>query len=265
MVWIGIPVGLYLLLCLVMFLVQDALLFPGAGRSAGTVQVPAGVTLRWLTRPGGERFRVAESGPASPVAVMVFFIGNGEDMHSAVLWAQDLVPFGLHMVVAEYPGYGESDGAPGVSSLLEVAESTGDYGAERARELSVPLMVGGSSLGTFCAVHLAAQGRGERLLLKAPLTSTLAAARRSFPWLPVGWILRHRFDSLANAPKVQCPTLIVHGERDSLVPISMGRELCDAIAGPARLLAVAGHGHNDDSLSPTGPVAAEVRDFLRGK
>ena len=56
MVWIGIPVGLYLLLCLVMFLVQDALLFPGAGRSAGTVQVPAGVTLRWLTRPGGERF-----------------------------------------------------------------------------------------------------------------------------------------------------------------------------------------------------------------
>ena len=33
MVWIGIPVGLYLLLCLVMFLVQDALLFPGAGRS----------------------------------------------------------------------------------------------------------------------------------------------------------------------------------------------------------------------------------------
>ncbi len=265
MVWIGIPLGLYLLICLLVFAAQDWLLFPGAGRSEGPLHLPPGVQVRWLTRPGGERFRVAESTPDAPHGVMVFFVGNGEDLHSAVFWAQELVQYGLLAVVAEYPGYGESEGTPGVASFLEMAETTAEYGALRARELGLPLMVGGSSLGTFCAVHLAAQGTGERMLLKSPPTSTLSAAQRSFPWLPVGWLLRHRFDSLALASSVRCPTLIAHGEVDRLVPADMGRELSEALAGPTRLLLVPGQGHNDPFLSPDGPLASEVGAFLRGR
>lgn len=262
MVWIGLPLGIYGLLCLLVFLVQDKLVFPAAGGFSGTLQVPDTVRVRWLTRPGGERFRVAEAGPARPVGVMVFFVGNGEDLSSGLFWAQDLSEYGLRAVVVEYPGYGESEGSPSVDSLFEAAETAADHGRRIARELSVPLMVGGSSLGTFCAVHLAARGVGERMLLKSPPTSTLAAARASFWWLPVGWLLRHRFDSLELAPKVRCPTLIVHGDRDRIVDAAMGQELGEAIAGPSRLVLVPGHGHNDPSLSPGGPVDAEVRAFL---
>ncbi len=264
MLWIAIPLGIYLLLCGLVFLMQDFLTFPGAGRDTGSVEIPAGVQVRWLERPGGERFRVAESVPAAPRGVLVFFVGNGEALGSAVWWAEDLAQYGLHTLVVEYPGYGESEGTAGIASILEAAETAGDHGAELARELAVPLVVGGSSLGTFCAVHLAAQGRASRMLLKSPPTSLAAVARMRFPWLPVGWLLRHRFDNLGRAEQVHCPVLVVHGDRDQLVPSSMGDELTKAFAGPARFLLVSGHGHNDPSLSSSGPVALEVRTFLGG-
>ena len=264
MLWIAIPLGIYVLLCGLVFLMQDFLTFPGAGRDTGSVEIPAGVQVRWLERPGGERFRVAESVPAAPRGVLVFFVGNGEALGSAVWWAEDLAQYGLHTLVVEYPGYGESEGTAGIASILEAAETAGELGAELARQLAVPLMVGGSSLGTFCAVHLAAQGRASRVLLKSPPTSLAAVARLRFPWMPVSWLLRHRFDNLAVAGQVHCPVLVVHGDRDQLVPSSMGDELSKAFAGPSRFLLVSGHGHNDSSLSSSGPAAAEVRAFLGG-
>jgi uncharacterized protein len=88
------------------------------------------------------------------------------------------------------------------------------------------------------------------------------AAQQRFWWLPVGVLLRHRFDSLAIAPQVHCPVLIVHGDCDEIVPLALGQHLCAAFAGPAELIVVPGAGHNDLSLGMHGPVGGRVGAFL---
>ncbi|MBL8736481.1 MAG: alpha/beta hydrolase [Planctomycetes bacterium] len=257
--------GGYVAIVLALWLRQDAMVFAGAGypdRGVPAMLRPAEV--RWLGE-GAERTRLAVVRPeGTPSALVVYFGGNGEDLYATAGTAGVLLGYGVEAWGHEHPGYGASPGQPGVASFLAAAERTIEAAKRRAAELGVPLVVVGSSLGTFCAVHTAARGGVDRLILRAPPTTLVAAAKSRFAWLPVGLLLRHRFDNLARAPEVRCPTLVVHGDRDGIVPIELGRELAAAIAG-ARFVAVPGRGHNDLDLGPGGPVDGEVRQLLSGR
>jgi len=260
-----IPIALYLLMCGGLWLLQDSMVFPGAGGPRENLVVPDGVSVGELARADGTRFRLATAIPREPAAVLLFFVGNGENLHSGVLRAEDLARYGVAVLVPEYPGYGETPGRASVESLLEVADAAAVHAQRTADQLGVDLVVGGSSLGTFLAVHVAAQGIGRRLLLQAPPTSLAEVGQARFPFLPVGWLLRHRFDSASLAPEVRCPSLVVHGERDTTVPPEYGRRLSELFGGPSEFLLMPGHGHNHPSLSVESPAGPAVRAFLRGE
>lgn len=252
----------YLLLLLALWLQQDLMVFPGAGRGVRPLDVQ-GVSTRDLTGLGNEPFRVVECVPHEPSAVVLHFVGNGEDLCSAARHAVAFAKYGVAVVSPEYPGYGGSRGRPGVASLLRAAEVTAQHAETLAKTLGVPLYVSGSSLGTFCAVHVAAQGRVQKCLLRAPALSIVAVAGARFWWVPVGMLLRHRFDNTTEAPRVTCPVLIVHGDADDVIPAAQGQRLRELFGGPAEVLVVPGAGHNDLSVTADGPVAAQVAAFLR--
>jgi len=259
---IAVVAAAYAVVVLLLWWQQDRLVFPAAGRPDRPIDVPGA---RTFTLPGldGVPFRAVECAAREPRAVLVFFVGNGEDLCSAARQAAQLAAYGLCVIAPEYPGYGASAGTPGVGSLFAAADAAAAFAEQRARELGVPFLAGGSSLGTFCAVHTAAQGRASRLLLRAPPTSMVETASRRFWWLPVALLLRHRFDSVGPAAAVRCPVLIVHGDRDEVVPLALGERLRAEFAGPTELIVVPGAGHNDLSLDRDGPVGARVLAFLR--
>ncbi len=84
-------------------------------------------------------------------------------------------------------------------------------------------------------------------------------AASAFWYLPAGWLVRDRFDSLSKIAAIRAPLMIFHGDRDALIPISLGRALFDAAVEPKTWLAVAGAGH-DDVQTPEAEHA--VLDFL---
>ena len=267
--------GGYAAITALVWLKQDGLVFAGAGfPDRGVPVLPTPVVVRWLGA-GSERGRIVTVSPhTAPIAVAVYFGGNGEDLYAAAFTAGELAEYGLETIAHEHPGYGASPGTPSVASLLAAAERTADAAQARARELGVPLVVVGSSLGTFCAVHVAARrGVGpagtecaavDRLVLRAPPTTMVAAAKARFGFLPVDLLLRHRFDNATPAPRVTCPVLVLHGDRDGIVPQALGRELA-ALLPHGRFVGVPGAGHNDLHLSGIGQVAAELRAFVSAK
>lgn len=263
-IWIVVLLALgYAGLCAVVALMQDPMVFPGAGRGdRGVPPTSPPATLAWIGPPE-RRTRVATIAPERPTAVALYLGGNGEDLYSAVLSAASLVRHGWIGIAAEYPGYGGSPGRPSVAGLLATASDAAAFARERAAAAGLPLVVVGSSLGSFGAVHVAAAGGADLLVLRAPPTSLVAVAKRQFWWLPVGWLLHHRFDNLGVAGQVRCPVLVVHGEADTIVPPAFGRELAAAVPG-ARFVPVPGRGHNDLDLDPDGPVGAVLRAFVAG-
>lgn len=260
-----VVVGVYAALCGILWVKQDAMVFPGAGRGDRGLPVSAtGSVVQWVG-PAAQATRIATVRPGAATAlraVAIYFGGNGEDLFATASTAVCLAQHGAEVIAAEHPGYGASRGTPGVASLLAAAEVVAAHARARAKELQLPLVVFGSSLGTFCAVHVAAAGGVERLVLRAPPSTLAAVSQQHFPrWLPVGLLLWHRFDNLEPAPRVRCPVLVLHGDRDTIVPISHGRQVAAALPD-ARFVAVPGRGHNDLDLSVDGPVSAALREFL---
>jgi fermentation-respiration switch protein FrsA (DUF1100 family) len=70
------------------------------------------------------------------------------------------------------------------------------------------------------------------LILEAPFTSIAAAAQRRYPFVPAAWLVHDRFDSLSRIGEVTAPLLILHGERDRVVPVRHGRKLLAAATAP---------------------------------
>lgn len=265
LLWLGLPFTLYAMLVFAVFLLQDRLIFVGAGDRGEELPALRGVRVASLVRSGGERFRVAIGAPESaPRGVLLFFLGNGEDLRSGAFAAREFAEYGIEVWVVEYPGYGDSDGKPSYDSLLEAAAVAAGGAAARATELAVPFIAGGRSLGSFCAVHVAAERPVHRLLLCSPPTTLADAGQAHYPFLPVRLLLRHSFDSLALAPRVRCPALVIHGNVDRIVPMALGRRLADALGGGVQFIAAEGYGHNNLPLLRGGPFGARLRAFLVG-
>jgi pimeloyl-ACP methyl ester carboxylesterase len=263
MFWLALALALYASVVALFWVLQDQMIFVGRSWGRGVpVEVADRVGIERLELPDGGTFRVAvaDSGPDA-AGVVVSFGGNGEDLRSGVAWAVRWAAYGQHAVAVEFPGYGDSDGAPGKAAFFAAAEAA----VRRARELApgLPVTAAGSSLGSFCAVHLAAAGHVDRLILRAPPVSIAQAGRERYPWLPIGWFLRHDFDNLGLAGRVRVPVLILHGDQDRIVPLRHGEQLGAAFAGPTQLIVAEGYGHNDLPVDRRGPFGARIEAFLR--
>jgi pimeloyl-ACP methyl ester carboxylesterase len=122
----------------------------------------------------------------------------------------------------------------------------------------------GWSLGSGVAAEMAYRGHGSALALLSPFTSVIDMGQKLVPFLPSSLIIKHRFDTLSKAPRIEQPTLIVHGDSDELIPVAMGEKLAAAIPH-ARMIRVEG-GHHADFLdsdnSKTRPSSRELFDLL---
>ena len=176
---------------------------------------------------------------------LVLFHGNGETAASSVPRATDLAARGFGVLVVEYRGYGLStaSGTPSEEGLYD----DGAAAMALLRELGIwpaRIVLWGTSLGTGVASELAARGLAGRLVLTTPYTSIRALAARVAWFLPTGFIVDERLDTLAKAPRIHVPTLVVQGDRDEVVPFEMGAEVADAIKGAVFVRVPGGH-HND--------------------
>jgi pimeloyl-ACP methyl ester carboxylesterase len=213
----------------------------GAERLALRASDGAPVTALWFPPPPGSR-------------LVVCFHGNGETADDDVPLARDLMDRGLGALLVEYRGYGDS--APGQSpdeqGLYLDAEAALDEAARRGLGHD-RVALWGTSLGTGVAAEMARRGRGARLVLVSPFTSLRDVASRAVGWLPVSLLLPDRYDTLAKAANITVPTLIVHGDRDDVVPFDMGQTLARAIPG-SRFVPIAGAVHGDIYVRGGAPL-----------
>ena len=259
LVWV--LAGIYVAIAGLVFLLQERLIFPGAWMDRGEAPALPGLRYERLHLDGGGHARVAIAVPEQPHAVMVFFVGNGEALPSCAARAADLAQLGVAAVVPEYPGYGESSGAPGVETFLRTAEAAAAHAQRLAAQLERPYLVGGISIGSFSATHVAARTEPAKCLLLSPPTSLVEAAKQHYAWLPIALLLRHRFDNMRVAADVACPTLVVHGERDGIVPVAHGRRVAAAL--PRAELIVVPHRGHDLGVVDAGAASARIAAFLR--
>jgi len=131
----------------------------------------------------------------------------------------------------------------------------------RTRHADVAVM--GRSLGSGVAVQLAAERPVAQLVLVTAFDSLVNLAKEYFRWLPVGLLMRDRYDSVRRASRVNVPVLVVIAGEDEIVPERRSRALVEAFRpGQAQVVIVPGVGHNTLDVSPLYLQA--VAAFLSG-
>jgi pimeloyl-ACP methyl ester carboxylesterase len=203
----------------------------------------AGAGLRpW---PSAKDFRGLVAEPAGAVrGTAIVFHGNAGHAGHRAFYAQALTPLGWRVILAEYPGYGPRAGKPGERSLVDDASETVVLAHRQYRE---PLLLIGESLGAAVAAA-AAQLQHERtagLLLITPWDRLAHVASHHYPWLPVKWLLRDRYDTAARLARFDRPVVVAVAGQDSIVPARFGAALHAALRGPKHLIQIDGAGHND--------------------
>lgn len=247
---LAIAAGIYLAMCVVARLVYPRALFHA--RKLDAPGPTDGGQLLALPQADGSH-TAALYWPAPPGATtLVVFHGNGDTIFDLLPEARAFRQRGLGVLLVEYRGYGTTFGPPpSEDSLYGDGEAAWQW--LRARTDRIAIL--GWSLGSGIAAEMAFRGHGHALVLVAPFTSITDMGRRLVPILPAGPILKHRLDTLAKAPSITQPALVLHGEADSLIPVEMGERVAKALTH-GELVRVKGGGHADLLVPrrPGGPL-----------
>jgi fermentation-respiration switch protein FrsA (DUF1100 family) len=200
-------------------------------------------------------------GSSGGAAVLVFN-GNAGDRSFRSPLATVLSRAGLSVMLFDYRGYGGNPGSPSEAGLIA------DARAARACLLSRPgvradrIVYFGESLGCAVAVALAVEQPPAALVLRSPFASMVSLGRTHYPFLPVGLLLRDRFNSRRRVTRLSCPVLVLAGERDAIVPIGESEKLYDAASEPKRLVVIPGADHNDEALLIGERLIEETLEFI---
>ncbi|MGB8258935.1 MAG: alpha/beta hydrolase [Terracidiphilus sp.] len=234
-----IVVGVYLGLSVMLFFFQRSMIYyPQPRSNTDDITVEA-------LQVDGQRVLVSTR-PHAGEKALIYFGGNAEDVSLGMPGLAAAFPDAA-IYLLHYPGYGGSSGKPTEKSI--VASAFALFDLVHARHASVVLI--GRSLGTGAAVQVAAARPVSRLVLVTPYDSLSDAAAREYPFLPVNWLMRDKYESWRYAPRITAPTLILAAGQDELIPRSSTERLRGRFReGVVHYVVVPDAGHNSISDSP---------------
>jgi fermentation-respiration switch protein FrsA (DUF1100 family) len=167
---------------------------------------------------------------------------------------------GYDVFAFDYRGFGDSSGTPTEDGVYEDAAAAYAYLSRIERVPPSRIILAGRSLGSAVAVELATRVDSAGLLLFSPIDSVPSVAQRLYPWAPVRWLARHRFDSASKARTIDVPVVMFYGWPDSYVRRSDARALLAEFRGP-KLLIETGGGHHFAGFADRGELYRNLKRF----
>lgn len=274
MLWlVAVPVALYALVCLAAWWFQDRLVwYPGPPPTLTPASIAAPFEDLELTARDGATVHAwhvhaddvpvvrGASAAHGPRGAVLICHGNAGNVENRLPLARAFRELGYDVLLFDYRGYGRSRGALSEEGTYLDGEAALDHLAARGfgPERTV---VFGESLGGAVAVELARRRPVAALVVEDTFTALTDVGAEVYPWLPVRWISRARYDSLAKVPGIRVPFLVIHSPEDRLVPFQHGQRLHDAHPGPRALLTTSG-GHGGGGFLQRDAWVERVGNFL---
>lgn len=218
--------------------------FPTVGESVTPESFGAPYEKASLTTADGVSLRGWSLPHPSPRALIVYFHGNGGNLS---VWAPILIGInrqGYAVRAFDYRGYGASTGRPSERGLYKDVDAVVDW-AWRAGGQAVPVVYWGRSLGTTMAAYAATRRSPDGLILESGFPDARALLRGSPPLAFLSLFSSYRFPTAGWLAGAHSPVLVMHGDRDRVIPFGAGRALFDKITGPKQFVVIKGADHND--------------------
>jgi fermentation-respiration switch protein FrsA (DUF1100 family) len=179
------------------------------------------------------------------VPIVLFCHGNAGNISHRLEHVRLLVKNNIPVFIFDYRGYGRSQGKPSEEGIYRDGVAAYDYLLKQRRCGPDRIVLFGRSLGASVAIEVASRRRSRSLILECPFTSAKEMAGAILIFRPFSVLVPSNYNNLAKIEAVSVPKLIIHGDKDTLVPFSMGESLFQKARPPKYFLPVPGADHND--------------------
>lgn len=175
---------------------------------------------------------------------LIYYGGNAENIEQNITFFKRFFP-NKTVYLINYRGYGKSEGTPTQNNLFSDALNV--YDKVKLNHKTISLM--GRSLGSGVASFVSSKREVKKLVLITPYDSILNVAKSAYAFLPVGLLLKDRYESIKYVPNIKAKTLIIYGSKDEVINPKKTQYLIKAFKKEQlEVVLIPNANHNDISL-----------------
>ncbi len=243
---LALAAALYALVLVLLYFNQEKLLFaPTKLEPSKTFSYVLPHEEVWIDVPGAKLHAIHLKNP-SPRGLIFYLHGNGGNVEGWTAGADFYKALNYDLLMLDYRGYGKSSGKIESEAQLH-ADARAAYDFIAAKYAGKPIAIFGRSLGSGLATKLSIEVNPAITVLISPYRSIRALATGLYPFVP-GALVRYPLDTEARIAQVKSPLLLIHGERDTLIPLSNAKSLVEK--NPRATLVLMPAAHNDVHEAP---------------
>lgn len=239
-------IGIYLLVVLIMFFFQRSLLYlPSKEKLDPFFYSNTGLKKVNLTTSDGLVLSALFKKPSEKKQnTLVVFHGNAGHIGHRVDKFRPYLEKGYGLLLVEYRGYGDNLGKPTEDGFYKDGIAALEFLSKQNISKQQTILYG-ESLGCGLAVKLSTEDKYHSTILEAPYTSIAEVASRHYWYLPAKWLVLDRFDIIGIIKKIKSPLLIIHGKKDNVINIELGKKVFNSAPEPKEALFINNAGHNN--------------------
>ena len=162
---------------------------------------------------------------------LLFFHGNAGNLQNRIYKLNDISKLDLNYLIIAYRGFSGNKGKPNEIGLYKDSEAAKKW-LNNIGVSDKDIILYGESLGTAVAVDLASKHNFAGIILESPFTSMVKLSKIYYPYLPVKILLKDKYESIKKIDKINFPKMVMHGDKDKIVPFSMGKEMFKKFSEP---------------------------------
>ena len=155
---------------------------------------------------------------------VLFFHGNAGSLENRIHKLNHFNKMDVNFLIIAWRGFSGNKGKPSEEGLYKDGRSGINWLVKKGVE-EKNIVIYGESLGTGVATHVSQNKNFAGVVLETPFTSMIDAAKKFYPYIPVGLLLKDKFDNKSKIKNIKVPILIMHGEADQIVPFFMGKKM----------------------------------------
>ena len=189
---------------------------------------------------------------------LVIFHGNAGHLSNRIYKLNELYKLDINVLLIAWRGFSGNKGSPTENNLYTDAEAAIKWLNEEGVNNN-QIILYGESLGSGVAVEVGKENNFNSIILESPFTSIENSAKIYYPYLPVRFLLKDRYDSISKIKMINIPILIMHGKKDDVVPFSMGKELFEKANSPKQSYFTP---DDDHMMEFNSSLLKNIKDFI---
>ena len=162
---------------------------------------------------------------------ILFFHGNAGSLENRIHKLNHFQNMKVNFLIIAWRGFSGNQGKPSETGLYEDGESAIRWLLKKGID-EKNIVIYGESLGTGVATHLSQNRNFAGIILETPFTSMIDAAKKFYPYIPVSFLLKDKYENKNKIKNIKFPILVMHGEKDQIVPFDMGKKIFEIANEP---------------------------------